>query len=59
MSMAMLLFAVVLLAAAIATIIIVRAVIAEWREDKDLKREKKEKELEQTDRVVEAIEDDY
>ena len=59
MSMAMLLFAVVLLAAAIATIIIVRAVIAEWREDKDFKREKKEKELEQTDRVVEAIEDDY
>lgn len=58
MSMAMLLFAVVLLAAAIATIIIVRAVIAEWREDKDFKREKKEKELEQTDRVVEAIEDE-
>jgi len=59
MSMAMLLFAVVLLAAAIATLIIVRAVIAEWREDKDFKREKKEKEMEQTDRVVEAIEDDY
>ena len=59
MSMAMLLFAVVLLAAAIATLIIVRAVIAEWREDKDFKREKKEKEVEQTDRVVEAIEDDY
>ena len=43
MSMAMLLFAVVLFFAAIATTIIVRVVIAEWRED----------------RVVEAIEDDY
>ena len=43
MSTAMLLFAVVLFAAAIATTIIVRVVIAEWRED----------------RVVEVIEDDY
>ena len=43
MSTAMLLFAVVLFATAIATTIIVRVVIAEWRED----------------RVVEVIEDDY
>jgi len=55
----MLLFAVVLLAAVIATLIIVRAVIAEWCEDKDFKREKKEKQIKQTYRVVEAIEDDY
>ena len=43
MSTAMLLFAVVLFAAAIATTIVVRVVVAEWRED----------------RVVEVIEDDY
>ena len=43
MSTAMLLFAVVLFAAAIATTIIVRVVVAEWRED----------------RVVGVIEHDY